>query len=237
EVAHEGGAVRAGDHAGEVEDADPLEHGQPRSRNPSITALTSGIPVRAIALIRALASARGRGGLAARPSAYRRTSVASAGPGTTRWRRPHAAASAAEWRRPSMMISFARAGPTSRTKRVVDATPSGTPRSTSGIQNSASAAAHRKSQASVSPQPPPTAWMAQRVPPVRAVQRDGRDTALANERDVVAHDARTVSQGPRRAQRTRPSRRRRGRPTTAGTRHRGDGRSGLTRRASFRAVG
>src|SRR5438552_8428594 len=56
------------------------------------------------------------------------------------------------------MISFATAGPTSRTKRVVDATPSGTPRSTSGIHISASAAAHRKSHASVSPQPPPTAW-------------------------------------------------------------------------------
>src|SRR2546427_9130088 len=56
------------------------------------------------------------------------------------------------------MISLARAGPTRRTKRVVDATPSGTPRSTSGIQNCASAAAIRKSQASVSPQPPPTAW-------------------------------------------------------------------------------
>src|SRR5256885_1973981 len=58
-----------------------------------------------------------------------------------------------------------RVGPTRRTKRVVDARPSGTPRSTSGIQNCASAAAIRKSQASVSPQPPPTAWplMAQRV--------------------------------------------------------------------------
>ena len=63
-----------------------------------------------------------------------------------------------------MMISFARAGPTSRTKRVVDATPSGTPRSTSGIQNSASAAAQRKSQARLSPQPPPTA-----CPLIRAI--------------------------------------------------------------------
>src|SRR6266853_2219731 len=57
-----------------------------------------------------------------------------------------------------MMISFARAGPMRRTKRVVEATPSGTPRSTSGIQSCASAAAHRKSQASVRPQPPPTTW-------------------------------------------------------------------------------
>src|SRR5437870_12014564 len=56
-----------------------------------------------------------------------------------------------------MMISLARAGPTRRTKRVVEATPSGTPRSTSGIQNSASVAAQRKSHASVSPQPPPIA--------------------------------------------------------------------------------
>src|SRR5438128_626151 len=48
-----------------------------------------------------------------------------------------------------MMISFARAGPTRRTNRVVDATPRGTPRSTSGIQSCASAAAQRKSQASV----------------------------------------------------------------------------------------
>src|SRR5262245_6307389 len=57
-----------------------------------------------------------------------------------------------------MMISLARAGPTSRTKRVVDATPSGTPRSTSGIHSIASAAAHRKSQARTSPKPPPMAW-------------------------------------------------------------------------------
>src|SRR2546422_6919049 len=57
-----------------------------------------------------------------------------------------------------MMISFARAGPTRRTNRVVDATPRGTPRSTSGIQSCASAAAQRKSQASVRPHPPPTAW-------------------------------------------------------------------------------
>src|SRR5204863_393142 len=57
-----------------------------------------------------------------------------------------------------MMISFARAGPTRRTKRVVVATPSGTPSSTSGIQNWASLAAQRKSQASASPQPPPIAW-------------------------------------------------------------------------------
>jgi len=56
-----------------------------------------------------------------------------------------------------MMISLARAGPTIRTKRVVVPTPSGTPRSTSGIQNWASAAAMRKSQASARPQPPPTA--------------------------------------------------------------------------------
>src|SRR3990167_2114443 len=39
------------------------------------------------------------------------------------------------------MISLARAGPTSRTKRAVEAVPSGTPRSTPGIQNSASAPA------------------------------------------------------------------------------------------------
>src|SRR5881409_1234525 len=56
------------------------------------------------------------------------------------------------------MISLAHAGPTSRTKRVVEATPRGTPRSTSGIQNCASAAATRKSQARVKPQPPPMAW-------------------------------------------------------------------------------
>src|SRR2546428_6669971 len=48
--------------------------------------------------------------------------------------------------RHSMMISLARAGPTRRTKRVVEATPSGTPRSTSGIQNSASSAAQRSEE-------------------------------------------------------------------------------------------
>src|SRR2546430_316244 len=52
-----------------------------------------------------------------------------------------------------MMISLARAGPTRRTTRVVEATPSGTPRSTSGIQNSASVAAQRKSHASVTLSP------------------------------------------------------------------------------------
>src|SRR5262249_33853535 len=111
-----------------------------------------------MALIRALPSAMALNGLAASVSAYARTSFASDPPGTTRCTRPHVWASAAGNRRPSMMISFARAGPTRRTKRVVDATPSGTPRSTSGIHSCASAAAQRKSHASVSPQPPPTAW-------------------------------------------------------------------------------
>src|SRR5438309_1904153 len=72
-----------------------------------------------------------------------------------------------------MMISFARAGPTSRTKRVVDATPSGTPRSTSGIQNSASAAAQRKSQARLSPQAP---RRAQRTRPSRRLVRTADDS-------------------------------------------------------------
>src|SRR5262245_39232688 len=131
---------------------------QPRSRKPSVIALTSGMPVRAMALIRALTSAMALNGLAASASAYARTSFASDAPATTRCTSPHVWASAAENRRHSMMISFARAGPTRRTKRVVDATPSGTPRSTSGIHSCASAAAQRKSHASVSPQPPPTAW-------------------------------------------------------------------------------
>src|SRR5215831_4590652 len=56
-----------------------------------------------------------------------------------------------------MMISLAFAGPTMRMKRVVDATPRGTPRSTSGIQSWACEAAKRKSKASASPHPPPTA--------------------------------------------------------------------------------
>src|ERR671937_794587 len=102
------------------------------------------------------------------------------------------------------MISLATAGPTSRTKRVVDATPSGTPRSTSGIHSCASAAAMRKSHASVSPQPPPTAWplMAQfgeggaqlgqhgiteGIAALGTVERDGGDEAVAGEGDVVRH--------------------------------------------------
>src|SRR6266511_718908 len=57
-----------------------------------------------------------------------------------------------------MMISLARAGPTRRTKRVVKAAWSGIPKDTSGIQNSAPAAAQRMSQPRASTQPPPTAW-------------------------------------------------------------------------------
>ena len=64
--------------------------GQPRSRNPSVIALTSGIPVRAIALMRALTSDIALKGLAVSASAYARTSLARDAPGTTRWTRPHA---------------------------------------------------------------------------------------------------------------------------------------------------
>ena len=44
--------------------------------------------------------------------------------------------------------------------------------------------------------------VAQRVAPVGLVQRDGRECAVAHERDVVAHDARTVTHGHPAAQRT-----------------------------------
>src|SRR5205809_729501 len=104
-----------------------------------------------------------------------------------------------------MMISLARAGPTMRTKRVADATPSGTPRSTSGIQSWASAAAIRKSQASVRPQPPPTAWplIAQMVvcsrPSRTVLARSNRRRnwllRVANEGDVVRHGGTFITIG------------------------------------------
>src|SRR5262249_10700994 len=108
QVAQEHRAVRAGDDAREVEDADSLEnasgpdrecprfaHGASWSRKPSVIALTSGMPVRAIVLIRALASAGGRNGFAASRAAYSRTACSSPAPGTTRWTSPSAWASAA----------------------------------------------------------------------------------------------------------------------------------------------
>src|SRR5437879_5210501 len=95
EICQQHRAVGPGHHAREIEDAQPGEV-HSRSRNPSVIALTSGMPVRAIALIRALTSASALNGLAARTSAYARTSLASEAPGTTRWTRPHVWASAAE---------------------------------------------------------------------------------------------------------------------------------------------
>src|SRR5438093_4950193 len=56
------------------------------------------MPARAMALIRALASASGPAGLAASSSTQARASLRSDVPGTTRWTRPIAWASAAEYR-------------------------------------------------------------------------------------------------------------------------------------------
>ncbi len=98
EVPEQHRAVGTGDDPGEVEDADSFEHHSrsSRSRKPSVIAFTSGMPVRAMALIRALTSASGRNGLAARRRAYSRTAFGSSAPGATRWIRPRAWASAAE---------------------------------------------------------------------------------------------------------------------------------------------
>src|SRR3989442_2723315 len=94
EVAQEHRAVGPGDDAREVEDAKASQD-HSRSRNPSVIALASGIPVRAIALMRAFTSASARNGLAARRSANARTSFSSRSPGTTRWTSPSWRASSA----------------------------------------------------------------------------------------------------------------------------------------------
>ena len=83
EVAQQERAVGSRHDAREIEDSEPGQD-HSRSRNPSVIALTSGIPVRAIALIRALTSASARNGLVAIRSANARTSLASASPATTR---------------------------------------------------------------------------------------------------------------------------------------------------------
>ena len=94
EVAEQHRAVRAGDDAREVEDADAVEHH--RSRKPSVIAFTSGMPVRAIALMRAFISDSGLNGLAAMSVARSPcTAFASRSPGTTRCTSPSAAASGA----------------------------------------------------------------------------------------------------------------------------------------------
>src|SRR5262249_13445113 len=94
EIRQQQRAVWSGHDAREIEDAKPLQH-QSRERKPSVIALTSGMPFRAMALIRAFTSASGRNGLAASRSANARTSLASASAGTTRWTRPRARASSA----------------------------------------------------------------------------------------------------------------------------------------------
>src|SRR5258706_4736369 len=86
-------AEGARDDAREIEDADALEHH--RSRNPSVIALTSGMPVRAIALMRAFISESGRNGLAAMRCAQSVTAFPSRSRGTTWCTGPSAAASRA----------------------------------------------------------------------------------------------------------------------------------------------
>src|SRR4030095_2330580 len=88
EVGQHRGAVGTGDDPGEVEDANALEH-HARSRKPSVIALTSGRPVRAIALMRAFISASGREGLRALNFAYSRAVLARSTPATTRCTSPH----------------------------------------------------------------------------------------------------------------------------------------------------
>src|SRR5712692_10203367 len=95
EVGEHHRAVGPGDDAREVEDANAVEH-QERSRKPSVIALTSGMPVRAIALMRAFISASALTGLAAMNSAYSRAALPSSWPGTTLCTRPHWRASSAE---------------------------------------------------------------------------------------------------------------------------------------------
>ena len=80
EVGQHHGAVRAGDDPREVEDADAVEH-QERSRKPSVIALTSGMPARAMALMRAFISASGLNGFLAMNSAYSRAAFTSVAPG------------------------------------------------------------------------------------------------------------------------------------------------------------
>ena len=93
EVTEQHRAEGPGDDAREVEHADAVEHH--RSRNPSVIAFTSGMPVRAIALIRSFISASGRAGLWLSIAANSATVLSSSARGTTRWTRPHACASAA----------------------------------------------------------------------------------------------------------------------------------------------
>src|SRR5439155_19638895 len=95
EVGQHHRAVRPGDDAREVEDTDAVQH-QARSRKPSVIALTSGMPVRAMALMRAFISASALNGLAAMSSAYSRVTFRRSWPGTTRCTRPHCRASSAE---------------------------------------------------------------------------------------------------------------------------------------------
>ncbi len=68
EIGQHHGAVGTGDDAREIEDADALEH-HGRSRKPSVIALTSGMPARAMALMRAFISASGLNGFLAMNSA------------------------------------------------------------------------------------------------------------------------------------------------------------------------
>src|SRR5439155_19859090 len=86
EVAEEHRAEGTRDDPREIEDADALEHH--RSRNPSVIALTSGMPVRAIALMRAFISESGRNGLAAMRCAKSVTAFPSRSRGPTWGTRP-----------------------------------------------------------------------------------------------------------------------------------------------------
>ena len=83
--------------------------------------------------------------------------AASRSPSTTRSTIPSVAASLAPTRRPAPMSAMARATPTSRGSRCVPPAPGRMPSFTSGSPTVAPAVASRRSQASASSNPPPSA--------------------------------------------------------------------------------
>ena len=136
EVGEQHGAVGAGDDPREVEDPDAVEH-QERSRKPSVIALTSGMPARAMALMRALHLGQGLERLGGQSSAYSRAALMPVGrPARPGGPGPSCRASSAAVAPAVQMISFVRAparpGGRSGWSRPP---PAATPRSTSGSHN------------------------------------------------------------------------------------------------------
>ncbi len=140
------------------------------------------------------------------------TSSSRVSSGTTRFRKCSAWASAAVKGRQVSTSSLAIAGPSSRTSRGMPPQASGMPRSSSGIEKRALAAATRRSQAAASTSPPPTQWPWMRA--MLIARRRSMASAICRPRSTTSA---STSVRPAASSRSKPAQKARPSPETTTT--------------------